>query len=339
MVKYIYRKVMLMKKFTAFFILFVFIVTLCACNNKETSHKTGWQNPAEPVTTDETTSLSEEETTAIKNDIPANSDSTVRIDFSEEKALEVGSFESEIYGKLTVFYQDGYFLLIDEFKDRKFTVFAENYSASKTDNKAVGIFEDMNFDGYTDFGVCYYKDAINSYYFCFLWNKSERTFDYFLPLSNLANPEFREDNKSVVAHERLTTTRTLNKTFVYSAGTLTQVSAKEVTDEPDNKGAETVNTDLLVSSLGKNAVIKLKVNENTHSKWECFIENENVVILGSEYFDEASHTKEFVLSGVSPGATTVIFRYVSVQSEEYIEEVIINAITKEDMTVNIVVPE
>lgn len=326
-----------MKKITAFFILFVLILSLGACKEKEPPHKTGWNDPSEPVTGTETT-VAEEESTAEKEDIPANSDKPVIIDFSEKTALNAGSFNSEIYGKLTLYYQDGYFLLYDEFKDRKFTVFAENYSALKTEGKAQAIFDDMNFDGYTDFGVCYYKDAINSYYFCFLWNTAEKTFTYYLPLSNLANPEFNDVNKSVVANERLTTTRTLRKTFVYSAGELTHVSAKDVTEEPENIGAEPVDGALQVSSYGKNAKIELKANKTTHSKWECFIENEDIVILSSENFRISNNTAEFILAGISPGITTVIFRYVSVETDEYIEEVIINAKTNEDMTVEIIVP-
>lgn len=326
-----------MKKFTAFIILLAFVFSFCACNSKEPPLKTGWNDPSEPLTGTETT-LSQEETTGDEEEIPANSDKPVIIDFSEKKALNAGSFNSEIYGKLTLYYQDGYFLLYDEFKDRKFTVFAENYSASKTDGEIQAIFDDMNFDGYTDFGVCYYKDAINSYYFCFLWNTQEKTFTYYLPLSNLANPEFVDENKSIVSHERLTTTRTLRKTFVFSAGELTQVSAKEVTEEPENIGAEPVDAQLQVNESGKNAIISLKTNKNTHSKWSCFIENEDIVILSAENFRLSDNTAEFNLAGISPGVTTVIFRYVSVETDEYIEEVIINAKTNEDMTVEIIVP-
>lgn len=328
-----------MKKIAALSMLLVLIFLLCACNGNDTKQKTGWQNPEEPTTGNETTTLEEEESTSVVPDVPVNSDSPVDITFSENKALLVGSFDSAIYGKLTVYFQDGHFLLFDEFKDRKFTIFAENYSASKTDGKPVAIFDDMNFDGHNDFGVCYYKDALNSYYFCFLWNQSERTFEYYLPLSNLANPQFNDENKSIVAHEKLTATRTLKKTFVYSADELSQVSAKEVTEEPENKGAETVDANISVTQGGRTALIKLQANETSHSKWVCYIEDENVVILGSEYYDTENSAYEFVLSGISPGATTVIFRYVSLYTGEYIEEVIINAITKEDMTVEIVIPE
>lgn len=344
MIKYIcvyyQKKVLFMKKLISFFILTVFIFTLTSCKAKEPNHKTGWQNPEEPSLTEEiTTEEEEEEITEIKNDAPVNSDKTENIDFSEKKAVKIGSFDNSIYGKLTVYLQEGYFLIFDEFQDRKFTVFAENYSVSKTDGSPVSIFEDMNFDGHTDFAVCYYKDALNSYYFCFLWNSAERSFNYYLPLSNLANPEFISENKSIIANEKLTVTKSLEKTFVYSGDTLSQVSQKEVTVEPDNTGAETVNADLKLSYQGKNAVLELKANKDTHSEWQCFIEDESVVILGSRYFDEDNSTYEFILSGITHGTTTVIFRYVSVTTDEYIEEIIINATTKEDMSVNIVFPQ
>ncbi len=329
-----------MKKLISFFIVIAFVFTLSACNEKEPTHKTGWQNPEEPSSTEEVSATKEEETTEeITADTPVNSDNTEDIVYSEKKAIEIGTFDNSIYGKLTVYFQDGYFLIFDEFKDRKFTVFAENYSTQKTDGKPVSIFEDMNFDGHTDFGVCYYKDALNFYYFCFLWNATQRSFDYYLPLSNLANPEFINENKTVIAHERLTVSRTVNKTFVYSGGSLSQVSENEIMQEPDNTGAETVDAKMNISYSGNNAVIKLKSNKDTHSEWECFIEDENVVILGAKYFDTEASTCEFVLSGISPGVTTVIFRYVSVSTDEYIEEKIINAITNDDMSVSIVIPE
>ncbi len=327
----------MIKKLTVLFAAAVIILTLSSCSDEEVKQKTGWNNPEEPVTNEATTEA--EESTSEEKVTEVSAEKETEITFSADKALRVGSFNSEIYGQLTVYHQDGYFLIFDEYQDRRFTVFAEGYSPAKTDGKAQAIFTDMNFDGYTDFSVCYYKDALNSYYFSFLWDNTARTFKYQLYLSNLANPDFDPVTKTIVAYERLTTTTAIEKTYGYASGVLTLISSKNVTEEPVTDGAETVDANLQVTGSGRTATLILSANENSHSKWVCSIENENVVVLGSEYYNEEATAYEFMLAGVSPGATTVIFRYVSVITGEYIEEIIVNVITNEDMTLQIVVPE
>lgn len=328
----------MVKKLTSLLLVILMLTAFAACNNDEVKHKTGWQNQDEPVSTvasDENTT--EEITTKADKEVSATAEPDITLD--EKKALSVGTLNSEIYGPLSVFYQDGYFLLSDEYKDRKFTVDAQGYSAKNTDGKALAIFDDMNFDGYTDFGVCYYKDAINSYFFCFLWDNSIRNFTYYLPLSSLANPDFDPVSKTVTSYERLTASTATEKTYGYSAGKLNLLSSKNVTDEPETGGAEPVDANLQVIENGTSATLVLHSGKNSHSKWVCSIENENVVTMSSEYYNEQTPSYEFTLAGIAPGATTVIFRYVSVSSGDYIEEIIVNAITNQDSTVSIVVPE
>lgn len=325
----------MIRKLTALLAVIITLLTLASCNSKEPTHKTGWNNPEEPKT--EETTLPEE--TTIPEKVTEAAAEEVTVKFSADKALRVGDFQSEIYGKLIVYYQDDYFLIFDEYGERKFTVFAEGYSPSKTDGKPQALFDDMNFDGYTDFGVCYYKDALNSYYFCFMWDNGGRTFRYQLSLSNLANPDFDPIANEITAYERLTTTTATEKKYVYTNGVLTHVSSESVIEEPVTDGAETVDANLQVTGSGTSATIILGANENSHSKWVCTVENENAVMLASEFYNEEAVAYEFRLAAVSPGATTVIFRYKSVITGEYIEEIIVNAITKEDMTLQIVVPE
>ena len=324
------------KKISAFLAVLIIILSLSACKSKEPAHKTGWNNPEEP-SENESTTLEEESTRPEYT--TAASAGEVKINFSADKALKVGSFNSEIYGKLTVYFQDEYFLIFDEYQDRKFTVFAEGYSPSKTDGKAQAIFDDMNFDGYTDFGVCYYKDALNSYYFCFIWNNTERTFRYQLSLSNLANPDFDPVSGKIVAYERLTTTTATEKTYVYHQGVLNQISATNVTEEPVTDGAETVDARLQVTASGKNSTVILSANEVSHSKWVCIVENSSIVKMTSEVYNEETSTYEFMLSAVSQGTTTVIFRYTSVITGEYIEEIAVNAVADEQMNVTIIIPQ
>lgn len=328
----------MLKKLTSLLLVVLMLSSFAACNNDEVKHKTGWQNQNETVSSEETTENTLEETTTQKT-TEVSVTSEPEISFSEKKALTVGTLNSEIYGPLSVYFQDGYFLLFDEYKDRKFTVYAQGYSAKNTDGKAVALFDDMNFDGYTDFGVCYYKDSLNSYFFCFLWDNSIRNFTYYLPLSSLANPDFDPVTKSVTAYERLTVSSATEKKYGYSSDTLSLLSSKNVTDETVTNGAETVNANLQITESGTSATLTLNTNKNSHSKWVCSIENENVVTLGSEYYNEEVPAYEFTLVGIAPGATTVIFRYTSVFSGEYIEEIIVNVITNGDSTIKIVVPE
>ncbi len=326
----------MIKILTAFLVVLTIIFSFSSCKEKEPAHKTGWNNPEEPKS--EMTTATPEETT-VPEKVTDTAAEEVTIKFSSDKALRVGDFQSEVYGKLSVYFQDDYFLLFDEYQERKFTIFAEGYSPSKTEGKPQAIFDDMNFDGYTDFGVCYYKDALNSYYFCFIWDNAHRTFNYMLSLSNLANPDFDPIANEVTAFERLTTTTATEKKYTYTNGVLTHISSKNVIEEPVTDGAETVDANLQVTGSGTNATLILDANENAHSKWVCTIENENIAVLSSEVYNEEATAYEFRLSAVSPGATTVIFRYKSVVTGEYIEEIIVNAITKEDMTLQIVIPE
>ena len=325
------------KKIISLILSLIFILSLAACTEKEVKHKTGWQNPEEPTTGETTTK--EEETTVKAPDISASATEKNEIVFSESKALKCGELNSHIYGKLTVYFQEDNFLLVDEYGDHRFTVFAQGYSPSKTDGAPIAIFDDMDFDGSEDFGVCYYQDALNSYFFCFLWNSAQRTFTYYLPLSNLANPDFDPVSKEITAYERLTTTTATEKKYVYSNGTLTHVSSKDIVEEPVTDGAEPVDANLQVTGAGATTTLVLNANENTHSKWVCSIENEAVVALSSEYYNEEAAAFEFRLNAVSPGATTVIFRYQSVITGEYIEEIIVNAITNDDMTLQIIIPQ
>lgn len=323
------------KKLSGIFALMIIILSLFACGDKEPAHKTGWNNPEEPSS--EVTSAPEE--TTLSESVTEAAATEVTIKFSADKAVRVGDFNSEVYGKLAIYFQDGYFLLFDEFQERKFTIFAEGYSPAKTDGKPIALIDDMNFDGYTDFGVCYYKDALNSYYFCFMWDNGGRTFRYQLSLSNLANPDFDPVANEITAYERLTTTTATEKKYTYTGGVLTHLSSRDVVEEPVTDGAETVDANLQVTGSGPTATLILNANEISHSKWVCTIENESVAVLASEFYNEEASAYEFRLTSVAPGATTVIFRYKSVITGEYIEEIIINAITKDDMTLQIVVPE
>lgn len=331
--------IVLLRRLLSVSLVIILILSFTSCKKKEVSHKTGWQNPDTPTTTEITEDESIPEEVSSEKSEEATTQQSQSIRFSEKDAIKTGEMTSEVYGKLTVYFQDNYFLLIDDFGDLRFTVFAEGYAPLTNDKKTDCISSDMNFDGNTDFGVCYYKDTLNSYYFCFLWDRDAKDFSYYLPLSSLANPEFDFAKKTVTATEKLTTDRATEKVYTYVNDELTLVSTKEKTEEKPQSGAETVDANLSVTENGRTASVILKANEKSHSKWICTVEDENVVIASTEYYNIESNSYEFLLTGIAPGATTVIFRYVSLVSGEYIEEIVINAITNADSSVKIVIPE
>ncbi len=332
----------MIKKLTALFAIITIILSLAACKEEELepTHKTGWNNPEEPVT-QQTTAAPEETTLAPEiTTEAAATEAATEITFSEGDALTIGSFLSEVYGRLTVYLQDEHFLVIDEFKDQKFTIYAEGYSPAKTEDTVFPIFTDMNFDGFTDFGVCYYKDTLNSYFFCFLWNNTTRSFDYTHSLTNLANPDFDPVTRQITSIERLTATSATEKTFSFAAdGTLSHLATNEISEEPATDGAEIIDSNLQIAPSGDKVTFTMAVNQNSHSKWQCLIDDETIVAVASEGPTSNETIYEFVLTSLKPGATTVIFRYASVVTGDYIEEIIVNALVKEDMEIQIVIPE
>ncbi len=307
----------------------IFCFSSCVINEEETTTE---ESTTEEVTTEEATT--EVETTEeIKE--------TVNIEFSEKRAKEIYSFNSEIYGTLKIFLQDGYFLIFDEFGTKRFTVFAENYSEEKTDGTPIGINADMNFDGYTDFGLCYYKDTLNSYYFCFLWDNEARTFRYFLPLSNLANPEFEPLAEIVISKNRQTFEKAIKEKYYFLSDELRLLSSENITEETTENtviGAESIDANLSVLENGNSAYITLDANPYSLSQWKCTVDKEGIVELSSENYNETDNKYEFLLSAVSEGDCTVTFRYVSPETDTYAEEININVFVDENSVVSVVVP-
>lgn len=322
----------MIKKYLSILLIFLIVFTVSSCSNKEEPETTEAETTTEETTEEETT---EEATEAVAEE-------TVNIIFSEERAEKIYSFNSEIYGKLIIYLQDGYFLIFDEFGGKRFTVFAENYSTDKTEGAPLAISADMNFDGYTDFGVCYYKDTLNSYYFCFLWDNEERMFRYYLPLSNLANPEFNAVAETVISNNKQTFESIKQETYYFLSNELRLLSTKNITEEPSETtvlGAESVDANLNVMENGNSAMITLDANPYSSSRWKCSIDDENIIILSSENHNETDNKFEFLLTSLSPGETTVVFRYVSPETGTYVEEININVYVDENKNVSVVIPE
>lgn len=322
------------KKISVLLTVIALLLTFSSCNG-DSEHKTGWQNP------DENQSVSNDETTTEQTDSDTDNNKntdTAKVVFSESIAQDVGSFNSEIYGKLHVYFQNGYFLLLDEYGDTKFTVFAENFSTKDTNGQFLALFNDMNFDNKTDFAVCYYKDALNSYYYCFLWNETEKTFSYYLPLSNLSNPEFDSKNTQITSKYRFTATQTREDIYKYDSGELKLVHTYTSQNTQTDTGPEIIDSKLQITENVNSAQISIASKKGARSKWVCKIDNENVVTLSSEYYDEYTYTYEFLLSSLSVGTTTVVFRYETVDTHAYVEERVINVSVDENRNIKVILP-
>lgn len=328
----------MLKKLTLLITTLALLISFSACSNKN--------NDENDKKDDENTSVSEKEAETETEEATEQPTQTTEPDseepdikFSESRASFIGTFYSQIYGNLNVYLQEGYFLLIDEYEETKFTVFANNYSHSSEAAESP-VFEDMNFDGNTDFAVCYAKDGENLYYYCFLWNGTEKSYVYYNPLASLANPVFDSENCQIISNYKKSKTKIREDIYIFNGSDITLAFTKDIEIAPESDtGAEINSAKLSVLENGNSALISLKANEETHSVWAYYIEDKSIVSVSSDYFDEKNSTYEFLLSAVSQGSTTVIFRYETVEDGDYVEERIINVIIDEDKNVKIFIPD
>ena len=330
----------MVKKFSIILtlIMIISILSSCTCFSGKDKLKDENTSSAEETETMETT---EEETTKERDEELPASGKEEEIKFSSSKAKEIGAFESAKYGKLIIYLQEGYFLILNDFGEHIFTVFAENISIAAADDKKTVIGADMNFDGNTDFGVRYYKDELNSYYYCFLWDSDEKSFSYFHPLTGLANPIFEAEDETVREMKRITYSKYTENIYSINQSNIKLIRTNEnMEEEVTNEvlGGDVVSTEIEVMENGNSALLTLKTNKDSENRWTCFIENEGVISLASENAEPLLHTQEFLLTSESVGATTVIFRFIEKETEKVLAEKNINAFVAEDMTVKIVIP-
>ncbi len=311
------------------------LISFSACKRNGENEKSSTENRQET----ETQTTSEPQTDAQQTEAPDTDSDSADIVFSESKASYIGTFYSRIYGNLKLYLQEGYFLLIDEYDDTKFTVFANNCSYS-ADSTSLPLFEDMNFDGHTDFGVCYADEGLNSYYYCFLWDADTKNFVYSNPLASLANPVFDSENSQIISNYKKSATAVREDIYIYNGDSLTLAVTRDIELAPEtDTGPELISSELSIMENGNSALISVEAKKDAHSKWVCHIDNTDIVTLSSETFDDSEFVYEFLLSAVSQGTTTVIFRYETVDSGEYIEERIINITVDEGSNVKVIIPD
>ena len=148
-----------MKKnqFIALFLAAAMLFPLAACNKRN-------PNQTHTKTTEASTEPTTEATTAINN---ADGDEIQLgpFTFDEDEAEFLGTFDSEIYAKVSVYYQDQRIVLFDSYDTRIGVLYAYSYEPNYEDTPIELKGEHVNFDGYTDFYLLYPQANFNSYYF------------------------------------------------------------------------------------------------------------------------------------------------------------------------------
>jgi len=80
----------------------------------------------------------------------------------------------------------------------------DNVIESYLDSFRIFKIEDMNFDGYNDIRLLSEFDVhMQSYFYCWLYNKSKGVFERDTNLETIANPEFDKKTKMVEGYERI----------------------------------------------------------------------------------------------------------------------------------------
>lgn len=321
---------MLKNKIFILFLTFILLISFSSCKNSGDKTKEDWQDGVKGLNDDSSESENKDydEISTILTVNPNNKDK-IKIDFDAEKAEYIGSFDSDIYGTLNVFLQDGYFLIYDEESKRRFTVFAENYSTSMAGGKIELIGEDMNFDGHTDFRILFQKDSFNSYYYCFLWNMSAKTFDYSLPLTRLASPQFDINNKVVTSEEKLGNGETTKTVYTWNQNNLSEFSNESIPAEtnagaPSSKAPYDIIPEYTYDDGTKISTITLNTNSDHTYTWLCYIENEDVVYVTEKNFDKDNSTQTISFTAAGTGQTTITLRYAASWNDNYSCQLVFN---------------
>lgn len=181
----------------------VFITS--SCTGSTDRLEKGWQHNIQDGST------TERETVAILDELPEQKKSHVT--FSVDKAQSLGMFELEEKGMISVFYQDGYLLLFDDFGDRFVEIAYESSSGSDNQISGEPLFTDMNFDRFTDMGIISTNDNKNTVYDCFIYVPEKEEYELNSELSSLCSPEFDPDSKTVTENK---TSNGKTKKTVYS---------------------------------------------------------------------------------------------------------------------------
>lgn len=323
------------KSLISLLLIFVFIFSFTSCLNDSSEEST--TKKAEEKTTAAQQAVPNQETTTFEEETTPEEETTEEaFAFNKSDATYLGKTDSEIYGTLEMYLQDDKIVILDEYKDIKFLLEANGYTTKKVDSTVEVESTDLNFDGYADFMLLYSETEFNTYYFCWIWDMAERTFVYYTPLSSIPSPQIIEDEQSILSLNRTSATQMTVTTYKWIENTLIAQSHQTVTDEQQTVLSESIDSEVVFDQGGYTSEISLFGNVGSSSQWHCKIENEEVISLISKGFNEENAQFSFVITGMTPGTTTMIFRYALSWEADYVSEKILNVTVNDDYTLSIV---
>lgn len=99
--------------------------------------------------------------------------------------------------------------------------------------------DDMNFDGYKDFGIISFEPMVNNTYLCYLWNNKSDKFVECTELGKVSNPKFDKKNKLVTGYCRNSSSEHEEFTYKYIHGKLTLIKQVDLgytgINDPNNQ--------------------------------------------------------------------------------------------------------
>lgn len=322
------------KKIIAFATALTLVLGFSACKRG----KNGDETTVRESTAVEESTTSEETTAETTTETESTTEPEKKFVFNDGKARVIGEMSSEIYGKMKLYFQDGKIAIKDEFGDLKFVLDAEGYSPSSEEDGIQLTAEDMNFDGYTDFRLPSSLGSVNSFYYCWLWDMSAKTFKYYPPLSAICSPVFNKNTKEIVSTNRSSAARYDVTTYKWIDGQLSVQKHELVTADENitSTGAEIAENNTVEISNGMFiGFITLYGNPGSQCRWIPIVEDEGIVdVLSQTYYDATAKTMIcFQAHGV--GTTTAVVRFALDRNSDYISERVFNITADDDLHIKI----
>ena len=322
------------KKTIAFATALTLVLGFSACKRgKNGDETTARESPAVEEST-----TSEETTAETTTETESTTEPEKKFVFNEGKARVIGEMSSEIYGKMKLYFQDGKIAIKDEFGDLKFVLDAEGYSPSSEEDGIQLTAEDMNFDGYTDFRLPSSLGNVNSFYYCWLWDMSAKTFKYYPPLSAICSPVFNKNTKEIVSTNRSSAARYDVTTYKWIDGQLSVQKHELVTADENitSTGAEIAENNTVEISNGMFiGFITLYGNPGSQCRWIPIVEDEGIVDVLSQTYDDATAKTMICFQAHGVGTTTAVVRFALDRNSDYISERVFNITADDDLHIKI----
>ena len=322
------------KKIIAFATALTLVFGFSACKRG----KNGDETTAQESTAVEESTTSEETTAETTTETESTTEPEKKFVFNDGKARVIGEMSSEIYGKMKLYFQDGKIAIKDEFGDLKFVLDAEGYSPSSEEDGIQLTAEDMNFDGYTDFRLPSSLGSVNSFYYCWLWDMSAKTFKYYPPLSAICSPVFNKNTKEIVSTNRSSAARYDVTTYKWIDGQLSVQKHELVTADENitSTGAEIAENNTVEISNGMFiGFITLYGNPGSQCRWIPIVEDEGIVDVLSQTYDDATAKTMICFQAHGVGTTTAVVRFALDRNSDYISERVFNITADDDLHIKI----